>query len=318
MIDDYLSLEIFKIDTYNKFLNVINKKLKLNINTVVIIYLNIFENINNNLIAQFYINIGKYFKIFILNTNNIIKNIYIKDIIKFSNVKKIYYDQYLIDSYMKNNIYNTQINDKIYISSYIEIKMNNLELSYCVDNINNKIICKDNFSKYGYNILASLNYIGININTINNYNNSEKCCISMDDINNYNRCLLDCGHVFSSSNIIYNLLKNIQCPLCRNKIKRLNLTISSIPRICSKIDYILNNLNNKNKTILFLHKANYNFYDKLSNKLNLNCTLLLCDNNMVINTDNVYVYEGESHDNSIFNKNNIENVKNIYFMKNIS
>ena len=56
-----------------------------------------------------------------------------------------------------------------------------------------------------------------------NSKNECECCICMDNINDTNYTLTQCGHVFHSSCIIKNLFNNgFSCPMCRFKFEENN------------------------------------------------------------------------------------------------
>jgi hypothetical protein len=129
---------------------------------------------------------------------------------------------------------------------------------------------------------------------------------------------LECGHVFSSDDLIYNIINSINCPLCRNKIKKLIFTKESLVKLSSKLDYILNKLDKCENIIVFIYKINYDFFKHLSQKINFNFRFYLITDIKIDKINNIYIYEGESYNTNILNGLNITYIKNVYFMKNIS
>lgn len=307
---NYISINSAKIQ------GIINKTIKLKNDDILAINLNSLQKLNITKKTTFLNNIKNILKIFILDKKNIIDYELLYNIIKYSNYKKLYYNQDLFNYYISNNII-SNIQPKLIISKNIEIKLNYIELSYYIDN-NNTNFNINNFKKYGFNILALIKYAGIYININDSSPLCGKCSISYDNITKFNQCILGCDHIFSSKELIYNMLNQIVCPLCRNKIINLCFTRHSIKKISSKLEYIIDKINTHDNGLLFTNEINYNLYNDIANNLELKLKLYFLGDNNQMDVDSLYIYEGETNEINIFNNVNIEYIKKIFFMKNIS
>ena len=281
---NYIFFNINFINNYLKYFdNDYNNNINSNISDIIE-NLIIEQNINENLVNCDLKNIFmfKWNNLIIDNFNKINKNDiqYLKNI-NVNNYNFINYEQ-LIDDYMLKNM-SYFLLDNSYLSEYgyynfksiiknefimknnSDIQKENYEIINIEDNDESNIINKLNNNKNHEIELAKLFIKSSNkflhkdtkknirsiIENKNNFNNCvdndcTSCCICMDKIENYNLCILKCGHYFCKSCILTHKINeelnhyDSKCPICRYNYHLIyNITENKV-----KFNCVIDNLNN--------------------------------------------------------------------------
>jgi hypothetical protein len=196
-----------------KKLNIIYTKLELS-NVEYCIYNKLFNTITDS-----YEKISKFLT---LTYNYNFVYICLKDL---DNVCKEYYNKLINNEEDKlkilNNFFKSKKDDESYnefISKYFDI---NILFEKTMDDIK---ILQNEFKSNIKNYSLKLQYI---INIIENYNeNTYNCTLCMDKIEEYNFCIIICGHYFCNDCIrkyISEKENNFECPICRENFNYTNI-----------------------------------------------------------------------------------------------
>ena len=307
-----INLRFKSINTQLSVLKIIKRVTKFLPQDILLVNVSLLESLSQETVEKLLIIIRPFFKIYFIEKKMITFEIFKKMLI-YSNKNKLYFDQKLIDSCVKNNFITTN-NSYVFITKNIENRFNLVELSY-LTNLKKSFYTKELLKSYSYNILSYLDYIGIKIDINEFVFENRQCSISLEPLNNKNACKLGCGHCFTTENIFISLCNSKTCPLCRQKISTISLSKDSICKTCSKLNYIIKNCE-IDDTLIFENKKNLEFFVKLTKKGVINVNICdINDNSRLKN--NLYVYD-EEISKEIIEKQDLTHVKTIFLMKNIS
>jgi hypothetical protein len=297
---------------YDNFYNFIKKELLIKDNKESnIIYNFIKVSLDNNEL-NLYKNLfdledNKKKSLFLMNSSNY--NFNINTIDQLSNINELYYNNLITKEYEKLEILNNFFKNKDekdsctnFINEYFNKKIIN-------DNeINENILItkiKSDINKYKSKIEYFQNII--NNLELNNY----VCSICMENIDNNNLCIINCGHSFCKNcltNYVIQQDKKCKCPICRDSFLLNNVYVPiknkyDIEKIIingSKLNklkdilYNENNKNNNNEKIIIVTQYKENI--KIKNEIE----------------ENYYFF------NLFYKNNNLNNIKKESFIKSIN
>ena len=211
-----------------------------------------------------------------------------KEILNFNNNETIGYKNYINnfeEIYKKNNI---KFEEDQYLQKYCSFPQTNLKINKILKNLNHTEKLNKINQKYKQLIQNQLN------------NGKIECKICLDEINDNNIGLTECGHLFCFSCIYKNTKYSNTCPTCRTKTSYENIYLitDSQNKIILDMD-ILDELGTKNRSML-LNIKNYkkvlivsNFNDgleKISHLLNqLNLKNIITKNEKKFEESNIYL-----------------------------